>query len=120
MQVRPQLDGPPPRIESGALNHQTGRWGEELVFSYLQWQLAAFTPAGPGLFCDQMFVCPTTGWQVEWINYKEETRKPFDTRIRCVLPARAGSFEGSLTDLCSCQPVAADDANCSLPLSQAT
>ena len=82
MQVRPRLDGPAPRIDPGDLNRQTGRWGEELVFSYLQWQLAAFTPAHPGVFCDQMWVCPSTAWQVEWINCKEETRKPFDVRLR--------------------------------------
>ncbi len=78
------LDGPALRIDPAQLNQQTGRWGEELVFSYLQWQLAAFTPGGLGMFCDQMFVCPSTGWQVEWINYKAETRKPFDVRIRWV------------------------------------
>ena len=82
MQPRPKLEGPAPRIDPVNLNHQTGRWGEELVFSYLQWQLAAFTPATPGVFSDQMYVCPSTGWAVEWINHKEETRKPFDIRLR--------------------------------------
>lgn len=81
VQPRPALDGPAPRIDSVDLNHQTGRWGEELVFSYLQWQLAAFRPCR-GIFCDLMYECPSTGWQVEWINYKEETRKPFDIRLR--------------------------------------
>lgn len=85
LQPRPSLDGPAPRIDPIDLNHQTGRWGEELVFSYLQWQLAAFSPR-PGVVCDQMFECPSTGWQVEWINYKEETRKPFDIRLRLVIP----------------------------------
>ena len=80
-QPRPSLDGPAPRIDPIDLNHQTGRWGEELAFSYLQWQLAAFSPR-QGVFCDVMYECPSTGWQVEWINYKEETRKPFDIRLR--------------------------------------
>ena len=83
MQPRPKLEGPAPRIAPVNLNHQTGRWGEELVFSYLQWQLAAFTPAGAGIFSDQMYHCPATGWQVEWLNYKTETGRPFDVRIGC-------------------------------------
>lgn len=81
LQPRPKLDGPAPRIDPIDLNHQTGRWGEELVFSYLQWQLAAFTPRR-GFVCDLLYECPSTGWQVEWINYKDETRKPFDIRLR--------------------------------------
>ena len=93
LQPRPVLEGPAPRIDPADLNHQTGRWGEELVFSYLQWQLAAYTPRN-GVFCDLMYECPSTGWQVEWINYKEETRRPFDVRLRsellchALLPAR--------------------------------
>ena len=87
LQPRPTLDGPAPRIDPIDLNHQTGRWGEELVFSYLQWQLAAFSPH-QGIFCDLMYECPSTGWQVEWVNYKEETRKPFDIRLRSILTLR--------------------------------
>ena len=93
LQARPKLDGPAPRIDPIDLNHQTGRWGEELVFSYLQWQLAAFTPRR-GLVCDLLYECPSTGWQVEWINYKDETRKPFDIRLRSDL-----AFDAMLSDL---------------------
>ena len=80
-QARPVLEGRAPKVDQQEVNQQTGRWGEELVFAYLQWQLAAYSLCA-GTFCDKAFVCPTTGWLVEWINYREETRRPFDILIR--------------------------------------
>ena len=91
LQIRPTLEGKAPQMLQSDTNQQTGRWGEELVFCYLQWQLAAFHPV-QGIFCDEAFVCPSTGWLVEWINYKEETRKPFDIRLRSDPMACAMSY----------------------------
>lgn len=101
VQGRPVLNGKAPQVSPGDVNQQTGRWGEELVFCYLQWQLAAFHPA-PGLHCDQAWECRSTGWLVEWINYREETRKPFDIRLRSGFPQGLGSTLLSIDPAAAC------------------
>ena len=59
LQPRDRLPPGLPALTPQQRNERTGRWGEELVFQYCQWQLGAFhATARPDTFRS------ANGWQV--------------------------------------------------------
>lgn len=72
----------------------TGRWGEDMVFGFLLWQLEADTqmssdeyPVGPHFPSQndfgniQAFKSYRTCWKVYWLNANKDSRLPYDILI---------------------------------------
>lgn len=72
----------------------TGRWGEDMVFGLLLWQIEADTqmswheypvglhfPSQNDFGNIQAYKSSRTGWKVYWLNANRDSRLPYDILI---------------------------------------